>query len=527
MKVLVSDKLAPEGVDILKKAGLEVDCKYDLTPEQLKIEIKKYDAIVIRSGTTLTAEIIEAADKLRVIGRAGVGLDNVDLKAATKKGVVAMNTPAGNTTSTAEHTMSMLLSMSRNIPQAHMTVKGGGWDRNKFKGVEVSNKTIGIIGLGRIGSTVAKFAKGFDMKIIGFDPFMSAEVAEKRGITLVDLETIYKTADYITVHVPKTDETAGMIGDDQFAMMKKSARVINCARGGVIDEEALARALESGEIAGAAIDVYDEEPIIKNHPLLKFDSCILTPHLGASTDEAQLNVAIEIAHVVADALTGKGIRNAANFPSLSAEAYSVLEPYIDLGQKMGAFAGQLQKGVIQSIKIIYNGQMTAYKVAPITMAIANGLLAPALGEEEVNSLNALTVAKERGIDIEEIQSNKQEEFLNCVKLEIKSDKETLSVWGTLSSNNEARIVRVNDIYVEAAPKGTMIFINNNDKPGIVGTVGTILAEANINIASITLGRVAPGGYTISVVNVDGDVSEKIVKKLEANKDILFVKVITV
>jgi D-3-phosphoglycerate dehydrogenase len=527
MNILISDKLAEEGIAILKAVKeFKVDCKYGLSPEELKSVIKDYDALIIRSGTKVTADILENADRLKVIGRAGVGLDNVDLKAATRKGIVAMNTPAGNTTATAEHTMSMILALSRNIPQACASLKSGKWERAKFEGIELYGKTLGVIGLGRIGSTVARMAKAFGMKILAHDPFLSMEVASKVGAEIVELDELIKNSDYITLHIPKSAETKSLIGEKEFAKMKKGVRIINCARGGIVDEAALAKALESGKVAGCAVDVFEKEPPPPDFPLLKFDNCVVTPHLGASTSEAQVNVAIEIAESVRNALMGKGIMNAANFPSLSEEAYKVIEPYIDLANRMGKFAGQLIKGRIEEARITYNGAMTTQKVAPITFSLVHGLLYPILGET-VNSINAMDLADERGINVQEIQSNKEEEFVNLVSLEIKTDKETFSLWGTLSANNQPRIVKIDKIYVEAIPDGNMLFINNNDRPGIVGAVGTILAQGNVNIGSISFGREKQGGIVISVVNVDSEIPEAVLEKLRQTKDILFVKQIKV
>ncbi len=523
MKILISDKLANEGVEILKAVdGFEVDVKTGLKPEELKNIIKDYDAIVIRSATKLKADIIEAADKLKFIGRAGVGLDNVDLLAATKKGIVAMNTPAGNTTSTAEQTWSLILALSRNIPQACASLKEGKWERSKFGGVELYGKILGIIGLGRIGSTVAKFAKAFGMTVIAYDPFLSIDVASQKGVEMVELEKLLKEADYISVHIPKSSETTNLISDKEFDLMKDSARLVNCARGGIVNESALIKALEEGKIRGCALDVYEKEPPDFNSPLFKFENCVATPHLGASTSEAQINVAIEIAETIRDALLGKGIANAANFPSVDAESYKILEPYINLGLKMGKFAGQLINGRMEAINIKYSGVVTDYKVAPITLSLVNGLLAPILGET-VNSINALDLAKERGIDVQAINSTKEEEFVNCITAEIKTDKDPIIILGTLSGNNQPRIVKVNNVYVEAVPDGNMLFINNHDKPGVVGAVGTVLAEEHINIAGITFGRETEGGLAISVVNVDSEVPQKVIDKLKENKDILFVK----
>lgn len=519
--------MAEEGIAILNAVPeFEVDYKPGLKPEELKAIIKNYEAIVIRSATKLKADIIEAADNLKFIGRAGVGLDNVDLKAATKKGIVVMNTPAGNTTSTAEQTWSLILSLSRNIPQACASLKSGQWERNKFEGVELYGKVLGIIGLGRIGSTVAGFGKAFGMRVIAFDPFLSKEVFEQKGVQMVTVEQLVKDADYITVHIPKTSETTDLISDKEFALMKPTTRVINCARGGIINETALIKALQEKKIAGCALDVYEQEPPDFSSPLFKFDNCVVTPHLGASTSEAQINVAVEIAETIRDAMLGKGIMNAANFPTMSAEAHKILAPYVQLAFKMGKFAGQLISGAISEIKITYSGIMTEYKTAPITLSLVNGILKPILGET-INFINALDLAKERAVNVQEIQSTKEEEFVNCISVQITTDKEPLMIWGTVSSNKQPRIVKVNDVYVEAVPDGDMLFINNNDRPGVVGAVGTILAQEKINIAGITFGRAKKGGQAISVVNVDSEVPESSIEKLKKAPEILFVKFIKV
>ncbi len=527
MKILISDSLAQEGIAILTATpGFQVDCKFGLKPNELKAIIKNYDALIVRSGTNVTADIIEAASSLKVIGRAGVGMDNVDLKAATRKGVVAMNTPSGNTTSTAEHTMSLILALARNIPQACSSLKSGLWERSKFSGVELYGKTLGIIGLGRIGSTVAKMAKGFGMKIIAYDPYLTKDVADKMEIAMVSFEGLLEHSDFITIHIPKASDNKSLISDIELDMMKPSVRLINCARGGIVDEQALVRALKTKRIAGCAVDVFEQEPLPAGSELLKLDNCVLTPHLGAATSEAQINVAIEIAEAVRNALLGKGIVNAANFPSVTAEAYKILEPYIDLAERMGKFSGQLVEGAISHIKIIYSGEMTKHKITPVTMAFVNGILSPILGDT-VNSINAVDIARERGINVQEILSNKEEEFVNLVNVEIKSEKEDFTIWGTLSGNSQPRIVKVNNVYVEASPHGNVIFINNNDKPGIVGAVGMILAENKINIAGITFGREAPGGLAVSVVNVDSDVSAATIEKIKKTKDILFAKLIKI
>lgn len=527
MKILVSDKLAQEGLDILNaETAFTVDVRNGMSPEELKAAIGDYDAIIIRSATRLTADIIEAAGRLKFIGRAGVGLDNVDLTAATRKGVVVMNTPAGNTTSTAEHTMSMILALSRNIPQACAAMREGRWDRSRFSGVELYGKVLSIIGFGRIGSTVAKFAKAFGMHVQAYDPYLSMEALQQQGVAGATLEEIYANSDYISVHIPKTAETENLIGAAQIAKMKPSVRLINCARGGIIDEAALDEALSEGRIAGAALDVFNEEPLPEGSPLRSRDNCVLTPHLGASTSEAQVNVAIEIAECVRDALQGKGIVNAANFPSVDAETYQRLEPYIRLGFSMGKFTGQLINGRISEVKITYNGVLTEYKTAPVTLSLVNGLLQPALGER-VNYINALDIARERAIAVQDIKSTRGEEFTNCIKLEIETDQLPFVMLGTLSSNNLPRIVKINKIYMEAVPEGHMLFIHNNDRPGMVGAVGTILGEGNVNIAGITLGRQADKGTAISVITVDSEVPKQVIERLKQYPDILHVKALNI
>jgi len=525
IKILVSDPLSEEGLKILKDVkDFQVDVKTELKPEALKEIIKDYDAIVVRSATNLTMDIISAAEKLKVIGRAGVGLDNVDLEAATQKGIIVMNTPGGNTISTAEHTMSMILALSRNIAQANASTKKGEWKRSKFMGVELYNKVLGIVGLGRIGREVAKRAGSFGMKILAYDPFLSREVAESLGIEIMELKELLQRSDYITVHTPLTEETQHIISEKEFAIMKKGARVINCARGGIIDEAALINALKEGKLSGAAIDVFEKEPLSPDSELLKLDNVVTTPHLGASTEEAQVNVAIEVAEIVRDALLGRGIRNAANYPCLEAEVCKILDPYINLSEKLGIFSAQLVEGRFQELNISYSGDITQHDLSPLTMALAKGILSPIL-KETVNFINATSLAKERGIKIKESRSSEEEEFVNLVQLEIKTDKETRIISGTLSSNKQPRIVKIDEYYVELAPVGEMVFIQNWDRPGIIGNLGTLMGKQNINIAAMTFGRDKPGGRAISVLNVDSPISAEILDKIKKTENILAVKII--
>ncbi|MFA4992506.1 MAG: phosphoglycerate dehydrogenase [Candidatus Omnitrophota bacterium] len=525
IKVLVSDALSEEGLKVFKESKeLSVDVKTDLKPDALKEVIKDYDGLVVRSATKVTKDVIQAAKKLKVIGRAGVGLDNVDLEAATQKGIIVMNTPAGNTISTAEHTFSMILSLSRNIPQANASTKKGEWKRSKFMGVEVYGKTLGIVGFGRIGSEVAKRALSFGMKILAYDPFLSAEVAESIGVEIAELKKVLQESDYITVHTPLTDETRHMISDKEFALMRKGVRIINCARGGIIDEVALVKALKEQKVAGAAMDVFESEPLSAENELLKLDNVIITPHLGASTEEAQVNVAIEVAEIVRDALLGRGIRNAANYPCLEAEVCKILNPYINLGEKLGMFAAQLVEGRFQELVINYSGEITKYDLSPVTLALAKGVLEPIL-KETVNFVNAVSLLKERGIKLRESKSAQEGEFVNLIQLEIKTDKEAKKVFGTLSSNKQPRIVKIDDYYLELYPIGEMVFIRNWDKPGLIGSLGTLMGKNGINIAAMTFGRDQQGGKAISVLNVDSQVSQDIQDKIRELENILTVKVI--
>ena len=523
-KILVADSLAEEGINILKSSkDFIVDVKVGLKPPDLKAIVGDYDALVVRSATKVTQEVIEAGAKLKIIGRAGVGLDNVDLKAATAKGIIVMNTPGGNTISTAEHTMSMILSLSRSIPQADQSMKKNEWRRKDFMGVELYNKTIGIIGLGRIGTEVAKRCLSFSMRVKAYDPFLSKEVADQLGVELMKLDDLYKNADYITVHVPLTEETTGMIGDKQFEMMKPGARVINCARGGIIDEAALGRALESGKVAGAALDVYVEEPP-KDLKLAKFNNVVLTPHLGASTEEAQINVAIEVAHQISDALLGRGIRNAANYPSVDPETYHVLQPYINLCERLGSFTSQISEGALNDVKITYSGDIAKNDTAPLTMALLKGLLSPML-QDTVNFINARALAKERGIRVTEMKDTQVAEFVNLISLEVKTHKETHKIAGTLFTKSEPRLVKIDEFFVEAIPAGCMVLMHNWDKPGIIGNVGRVMGEHNINIAAMSFGRDKQGGRALTVLNVDACVSPQVLEKVKALQHVLSVKTV--
>lgn len=518
VKILVADKLSDEGVKILQNAGFSVDCKYKLPPEELKKIIGQYQGIAIRSTTKLTKDIIGAADNLKIIGRAGVGLDNVDVEAATKKGVIVMNAPGGNTISTCEHALALMLAVARNVPFAHASLKNNEWERNKFKGIELYSKVLGVVGLGRIGKEVAKRALSFGMEVLTYDPFISEEVAQMLGIKLASLEEILKAADFITVHTPLTAETKDLISDKEFSMMKPKAFVVNCARGGIINEDALYRALKEKKIAGAALDVFSEEPP-KGSKLLELDNIVLTPHLGASTEEAQVNVAIEIAHCMKDALLGKAIRNAVNYVQMDPETYKIIEPYFQLAEKMGKFISQLAKGGVKEIRLFYLGEISSHKVDVLGAAFVKGFLANQL-EEDLNYINALEVAKARGVKVEQIKIREEEEYVNSIRVKIITDKEERLLEGTLFANREARFVKMDDVYIEIAPSEHMMVINNQDKPGVVGFVGTSLGSHKINIAGMSLGRKAPQGIAVTIFNLDNPLTEAVKKEISSNPNIV-------
>ena len=515
MKILVTDSLAPEGLAVFQNAtGFEVDVKLGLKPDELKKICGDYDGWVIRSGTKITAELIEAAKKLKVIGRAGVGYENIDADAATKRGIVVMNTPGGNNVTTGEHTIAVMMALARHIPQAVASVKSGKWDRNKFVGVELCNKTIGVIGLGNVGRIVAERAAGLRMKVIGYDPFIAADNVARMGVEPGTLEDIFTRSDFITVHVPLTPETQGMINKAAFAKMKTGVRIINCARGGIVDEQDLANAIKQGKVAGAALDVYVNEPPKADHPLVKLDQVITTPHLGASTDEAQLNVAIAVAEQMVDFLTNGVVRYAVNVPSVSPELLEVLRPYLTLGEKLGSLHSQMGGALPKEVQIEYRGDVTQYNVAPLTLAVLKGLLTPVM-ESAVNYVNAPLVAKERGIKVVESKSEWAGDFASSIIVKAKNGKENLEIEGAMFGAKHPRIVRVNDFYLEAVPEGYILILQNKDVPGVVGTVGTILGKNGINIAGMELGRTQKGGKAISFTHVDDMVSKKALDELRA------------
>ncbi len=523
MRVLVSDNISNKGVDILKNAGLQVDVKVGLKPEELKSIIKDYHALVIRSATKVTSEIISHAENLKVIGRAGSGLDNVDRVAASKQGIVVMNTPGGNTITTAEHTIAMLFAVSRKIPQANASMAAGKWEKKKFIGVELYNKTLGILGLGRIGTEVARRCQGMGMNIIAYDPFMSDEKAEEIGIEKLEISEIYKRADFITIHTPLTAETKFMINKKTISSMKDGVYIINCARGGIINEKDLLDALNSGKVGGAAMDVFEKEPP-EDNPLVGHEKVVCTPHLGASTKEAQENVAIAVAEQIRDYLIHGTIRNAVNFPSIPADQVNTLRPYITLAEHMGSFATQMFEGAVKEVHLEYRGEASALTTSPLTAAAIKGLLSPIL-HESANFINAPLIAKERGIEVKETKSSDAGDYYSMIVMTLRSAKKSIRVAGTLFSKKDPRIVKVNEFTVEITPDGNMLFLYNNDKPGVIGNIGSLLGRNQINIGRMHFGRETRGGLAISVVNIDSPVDDRIIEELKQLPNILDVKIL--
>jgi D-3-phosphoglycerate dehydrogenase / 2-oxoglutarate reductase len=525
MKVLISDDLSPNGVEILKKAGLEVTARSKTSAEEIEKMIGDYDALVVRSATKVTAGLLEKATKLKVVGRAGSGLDNVDIPAATKKGVVVMNTPGGNTVTTAEHTIGMIFACARMIPQAYASMKAGKWEKKKFEGVELFEKTLGIIGLGAIGGVVANRCAGLGMKVLAYDPFISAEKAKNLGIELADLQTIYSRADFITIHTPKTKETANLINKDTIAKMKDKVRIINCARGGIVVEQDLYDALKSGKVAAAAFDVFEKEPP-ENHPLMTLDNFIATPHLGASTLEAQENVATAIAEQIVDYLIAGTVRNAVNVPSVPADQLPTLAPYINLAERMGLFQAQLCDGGLTQVVVEYSGEVANLKQEPMTHAVLKGLLAPTL-QDTVNYVNAPLIAKDRGIEVKVSKSEDTKEYTSLITIKVKAGGKDLLVAGTLNSKKEPRIIQVDDFPMEAVPEGDMLVLMNNDKPGVIGGIGTLLGQNGINIARMQFGREKQGGHAMSVVSIDSTVADDLMEKIKKLPNVLSAKQIRI
>ncbi|MFC0241888.1 phosphoglycerate dehydrogenase [Rhodopseudomonas telluris] len=512
-KVLISDALSEAAVQIFKDRGIDVDFQPALGKDKEKLAeiIGNYDGLAIRSATKATAKILEKASKLKVIGRAGIGVDNVEIPAATAKGIIVMNTPFGNSITTAEHAITMMLSLAREIPAADASTQAGKWEKNRFMGVEITAKTLGVIGCGNIGSIVADRALGLKMKVIAFDPFLSPERAKDIGVEKVELEDIFKRADFITLHTPLTDKTKNIIDAAAIAKMKKGVRIINCARGGLVDEAALAEALKSGHVAGAAFDVFSEEPATTN-VLFGLPNVICTPHLGASTTEAQENVALQVAEQMSDYLLSGAITNAVNFPSITAEEAPKLKPFIELAEKLGSFAGQLTDTGITKVTITYEGEVAEMKIKALTSAVLSGLLRPMLGD--INVVSAPVIAKERGMVVDEVVRAAESDYESLITLTVATDKQERSVSGTVYADGKPRLVDIKGIRVDAEFGKSMIYVTNEDKPGFIGKFASLLGDAKVNIATFNLGRHSEGGDAIALVTIDGAAPADVIAKVQ-------------
>ena len=520
MKVLVSDSLSQSGLDLLyHQANLTVDLKTKLSRTELVNLISDYDALIIRSDTQVTAEVIRAAKNLKVIGRAGAGIDNIDLEAATQQGILVFNTPAGNTVAAAEHTITLMLALSRHVLPAGMSLRNGEWSRQHFMGGELYRKTFGIIGVGRIGSEVIRRLQAFGMTIIAYDPYISVEAAERLGIKLVERENLLQEADYISIHVPLTTETHHSISSREFRLMKSNCRLINCARGGIIDEEALYVALKEKQIASAALDVFEHEPPT-DYRLTALDNFLATPHIGASTSEAQELVAIEVAQKVIDALYHLPVENAVNRPNM--DQFEVLQPYLKLAERIGSFQAQTVEGQISEIRIRFNGELFKKDVTLISVAVQAGLLKPIL-QDNVNYVNAPLRIQQRGIRVSETKHSTQDQFTNSLAVTVVTDRAERLVEGTVSSTDSIRLVRIDDIHLHAEPAGHMIVIYNQDRPGMIGILGTTLGNHGINIADMAVGRKEIGSHALMLINIDSKVPRRVMSQLEALPTIMFVK----
>jgi len=514
-KVLISDKLSPAAVEIFRTRGIDVDIKTGLSPADLRAIIGEYDGLAIRSATKVTKELLDVATNLKVVGRAGIGVDNVDIRSATARGVVVMNTPLGNTITTAEHAIAMMFALARQLPEATVSTKAGKWEKNRFMGVELTAKTLGLIGCGNIGSIVADRAVGLRMKVLAYDPYLTEKRALELGVEKADLETILARADFITLHTPLTDSTRNILSREALAKTKKGVRIINCARGGLVDEQALADGIKSGHIAGAALDVFETEPATDS-PLFGLENVVCTPHLGAATAEAQENVALQVAEQMSDFLLTGAVTNAINMASVSAEDAPRLKPYLALSRALGAFAGQLtqaREGALRKVTIEYEGQAAKLNQKPLTAAMLAGLMSPLM--EGVNMVNASVFARDHGIDVAETVHDRPTEYLTLLRVTVETDGLTRSVAGTLFAGSRPRIVEIKGIKVEADFAPRMLYVTNQDKPGFIGRFGATLADAGLNIATFHLGRSAQGGDAICLVSLDEDVPEAVLSAVRA------------
>lgn len=512
LKVLISDELSPAAVQIFKERGIEVVEKTDMKPKELAAMIGEFDGLALRSASKVTPEVLAEAKKLKVVGRAGIGVDNIDVKAATARGICVMNTPFGNNITTAEHSVAMMMALARHIPEANSSTHAGKWEKSRFVGVELYAKTLGLIGCGNIGSIVADRAQGLKMKVIAYDPFLSPERAVDLGVEKVDFDTLLARADFISLHTPLTEQTRNLIDKVALAKCKPGVRIINCARGGLIVEEDLRAALDSGHVAGAALDVFPTEPATENI-LFGHPHVVCTPHLGASSTEAQLNVAIQIAEQMSDFLLHGAVTNALNMPSVTVEEAPKLKPYMKLADQLGAFAGQATETGIMKVTVEYEGQVAALNTRPLTALILQGLLKPLLSDS-VNMVNAPLVAKERNIDLTEVKHEREGDYHTLIRLTVESERWSRSIAGTLFADQRPRVVEIKGIKIDAELGPHMLYVTNDDKPGFIGKLGTLLGDNGINIATFALGRSAPGKDAIALVEIDGPISTPLLKQVQ-------------
>ncbi len=521
-RVLVSDKLSKTAVQIFKDRGVEVDYQPDLGKDKDKLQaiIGDYDGLAIRSATKVTAKLLAAAGKLKVIGRAGIGVDNVDVPAATTRGIIVMNTPFGNSITTAEHAIAMMFAVARQLPEANASTQAGKWEKNRFMGVEISGKVLGIVGCGNIGSIVADRAVGLKMKVIAFDPYLSDERALQLGVEKVELDELFRRSDFITLHTPLTDKTKNIIDAAAIAKMKNGVRIINCARGGLVDEDALADAIKAGKVAGAGVDVFVTEPA-ESSVLFGLPNVVCTPHLGAATTEAQENVALQVAEQMADYLTTGAVSNALNMPSISAEEAPRLKPFVRLAEYLGLFAGQLTEGPILGVRIEYAGDVSDMNTKALTSALISGLLRPILSE--VNMVNAPVVARERGIAVDEVRQSQRGAYETYIRLSVKNEKQERAIAGTVFSDGKPRIIQIKDIGLEAGFAPSMLYVTNKDKPGFIGRLGTLLGAEKVNIASFNLGRSGAGQDAISLIEIDGPIDDAVLAKVSGLEGVVQAK----
>ena len=521
-KVLISDKLSDAAVAIFRDRGIDVDFEPELgkDPGRLADVVAGYDGLAVRSATKATADIIARADNLRVIGRAGIGVDNIDLAAASARGIVVMNTPFGNSITTAEHAVAMMFSLARQIPAADASTRGGKWEKSRFMGTEITGKTLGLIGCGNIGGVVATRAVALRMKVVAYDPYLSPERARSLGVEKVEeLDQLLARADFVSLHLPKTEKTAGILSAERIATMKQGARLVNCARGGLVDEAAVAEALTEGRLAGAAFDVFSEEPPAKDNPLLSAPNVVCTPHLGASTSEAQENVALQVAEQMSDYLTSGAISNAINAPSITAEEAPILKPWIAVCEALGGFGGQVTETAIKELEIEYVGRVGELNLKPLTAALTAALLTPAMGRGGVNMVSAPIVAKERGIAISETRRDAQGAFGSYVRLMVTTERMTRSVAGTVFSDGRPRFIQIKGVDIEAEPVAHMLYTTNEDTPGYVGALGMKLGELGINIATMALGRSERGGEAIALIGVDQPVTDDALSEIKTLRQV--------